>query len=185
MQSYSVDDFVYDVLAITSTTESENEILAKVAPLAQRVAADSSWRTDDMYIADSELGFGSTLLHAESDNSLFVVVDSWLPGRGVRPHDHGTWAVIVGVTGPEHNIFWERVDDGSKENHAELKKIKEEIVSIGDVACMKSGEIHSVENRTEQTTLSFHVYGRHLNFTGRSQFDVEKNLGIPFMIEAR
>ena len=185
MQSYTVDEFVTDVLAITSQTESESKILTEVAPLAQRIASDSSWRSEDMYIADPELGFGSTLLHAESDNSLFVVVDSWLPGRGVRPHDHGTWAVVVGVTGPEHNIFWERIDDGSKANYAQLKKIKEEIVSIGDVACMKTGDIHSVENRTEETTLSFHVYGRHLNFTGRSQFDVENNLEIPFIIETR
>ncbi len=100
-EHYLVEDFVKDVLVITATTNDENEILAKVSPLAQRAAADLSWLNDDMYVADSELGFGSTLLHAESDNSLFVVVDSWLPGRGVRPHDHGTWAVVVGVRAAE------------------------------------------------------------------------------------
>ncbi len=185
MPSYPIDAFVTDVLAITRDTNDEDEILTRVAPLAQRAAAETSWRTDDMYIADPELGYGSTLLHAEPDNSLFIVVDSWLPGRGVPPHDHGTWAVVVGMTGPEHNIFWERTDDGSDSGHAELRKVREEIVSIGDVASMKTGEIHSVENRTDETTLSFHVYGRHLNFTGRSQFDVENNLEIPFVIETR
>ena len=50
---------------------------------------------------------------------------------------------------------------------------------------MKTGEIHSVENRTQETTLSFHVYGRHLNHTGRSQFDIENGLEIPFIIETR
>ena len=185
MQNYSIEEFVSDALAIAAETSDEDEILSQIAPLAQRAAADPNWRNDDMYIADPELGFGSTLLHAESDNSLFVVVDSWLPGRGVRPHDHGTWAVVVGITGPEHNIFWKRVDDRSQENHAELKKLREEVISIGDVACMNTGEIHSVENRTDETTLSFHVYGRHLNFTGRSQFDVENNLEIPFIIETR
>ena len=185
MSSYLIDEFVADVLAITAETSDEEEILSRVAPLAKRAAAETGWRNDDMYIADPELGFGSTLLHAEPDNSLFIVVDSWLPGRGVRPHDHGTWAVVVGVTGPEHNVFWERMDDGSDSGHAELRKLREEIFSIGDVAGMKTGEIHSVENRTDETTLSFHVYGRHLNFTGRSQFDVENNLEIPFVIETR
>ena len=125
MKNYPIDEFVADVLAITAATSDEDEILTRVTPLAQRAAADPGWRTEDMYIADEALGFGSTLLHAEPDNSLFIVVDSWLPGRGVRPHDHGTWAVVVGVTGPEHNIFWERIDDGSRDNHAELRNGKE------------------------------------------------------------
>ena len=185
MQTYSIDEFVTKVLEIMATSAGEDELLKEVVPLAQRAAANPALIMEDMYVADQELGFGSTLLHAEPDNSLFVVVDSWLPGRGVRPHDHGTWAVVVGLTGPEHNVFWERVDDGSKENHAELKKLREEVFSVGDVACMRTGEIHSVENRTDETTLSFHVYGRHLNYTGRSQFDVENNLEIPFIIETR
>lgn len=183
--NYLIENFIADVLEVTSTFADENEILKRVGPLAQRAAANHSWRTDEMYIADPELGFGSTLLHAEPDNTLFVVVDSWLPGRGVRPHNHGTWAVVVGMTGPEHNIFWERIDDGLRENHAELRKIREEVIAIGDVVCLKNGEIHSVENLTDETTLSFHVYGRHLNHTGRFQFDVEKSLAIPFIIETR
>ena len=141
MENYAIDEFVGDVLRIMGETEDEKEIVSRVAPLAQRAAADTRWRDDDMYIADPELGFGSTLLHAEADNSLFVVVDSWLPGRGVRPHDHGTWAVVVGVTGPEHNIFWERIDDGSSANHAELKKLREEVISIGDVELGPAGKI--------------------------------------------
>ena len=183
--NYLIKNFVADVLNITSEYSKDDDIIKRVAPLAKRIAVNTSWRTEDMFIADPELGYGSTLLHVEPDNSLFVVVDSWLPGRGVRPHNHGTWAVVVGVTGPEHNVFWERIDDGSQEGHAKLRKVREEVISIGDVACMKNGEIHSVENRGNDTTLSFHVYGRHLNHTGRSQFDVEQNLEIPFIIETR
>ncbi len=184
-ENYLIEDFVKDVLGILAVTTDEDQILKRVSPLAQRAAADKTWRRDDMYLVDTELGFGSTLLHAEPDNSLFIVVDSWLPGRGVPPHDHGTWAVVVSVTGPECNIFWERVDDGTRENHAELQKISEDVISIGEVACMKTGEIHSIVNKTNETTLSFHVYGRHLNHTGRSQFDLENNLKIPFLIKTR
>ena len=180
-----MQDFVKDVLEITARTSIEEEILKAVVPLAKRVAGNESWWTEALYIADPDLGYGSTLLHAESDNSLFIVVDSWLPGRGVPPHNHGTWAVVVGMTGPEHNVFWQRFDDGSRNGFAELQKLREEVVSVGDAACMKSGEIHSVENRGDETTLSFHVYGRHLNQTGRSQFDVENHREIPFLIETR
>ena len=185
MQNYPIETFVEDMLGIMAESSDEDEILARAGPLVQRAAADPGWRRDDMYIADPDLGFGSTLLHAEADHSLFIVVDSWLPGRGVRPHDHGTWALVVGVTGPEHNVFWRRVDDGSRDGFAELEKLREEVISIGELAAMKSGEIHSVENRGDETTLSFHVYGRHLNYTGRSQFDVDNRREIPFVIETR
>lgn len=94
---YFIEQFVNDVLKITSELEDELMIISEVSPIAKRAAAEHGWRNEDMYISDPELGFGSTLLHAESDNSLFIVVDSWLPGRGVRPHDHRTWAVVVGV----------------------------------------------------------------------------------------
>ena len=182
---YSIEEFATDVLSVMADTDEEEVILSAVAPLARKVAAQKAWRTEDMFIADPEVGFGSTLLHAESDNSLFVVVDSWLPGRGVRPHDHGTWAVVVGVTGPEESTFWERTDDGSVEGHAQLRVISSKTISAGDVVTMKTGEIHSVQNDTDETTLSFHVYGRHLNFTGRSQFDTDNEREIPFLIETR
>jgi len=183
--SYPIKQFANDVLKIMKETQNEKLIISSVTPLAKRAAAELAWRKVDMYIADPKLGFGSTLLHAESDNSLFIVIDSWLPGRGVRPHDHGTWAVVVGVTGPEKNTFWKRIDDSSCEGHAELRKIEEKTISIGDVVSMRTGEIHSVVNETSETILSFHVYGKHLNYTGRSQYDVENNQEIPFVIETR
>ena len=182
-KNYVIENFVKDVLRITAEETDEDRILEKVTPLAQRAACDDSLIREDMYLADDELGFGSTLLHSEADNSLFVVVDSWLPGRGVRPHNHGTWAVVVAVDGTEHNAFWERIDDGTRENHAELRKIGEQGIPVGEAISMKTGEIHSVENRTDATTLSFHVYGQHLNHTGRSQFDIENSLEVPFIIE--
>ena len=183
--SYPINRFVGDVLKVMKETQNEQLIISSVIPLAKRAAAELSWRKEGMYVADPKLGFGSTLLHAESDNTLFIVVDSWLPGRGVRPHDHGTWAVIVGVTGPEKNTFWQRIDDNSCEGHAELREIEEKTISVGDAVSMRTGDIHSVVNETSEVILSFHVYGKHLNHTGRSQYDIENNQEIPFVIETR
>ena len=185
MIEYSIKQFVADTMRIITACDDESKILSQVAPLAIKAAAGKEFRRDDMYDADEILGFGSTLLHAEPDYSLFIVVDSWLPGRGVRPHDHGTWAVVVGMTGPEKNTFWERLDDRSRQGYAKLKKRREEIVDVGEAVTMRTGEIHSVINEGDETTLSFHVYGRHLNHTGRSQFDLQSNTEIPFLIDTR
>jgi predicted metal-dependent enzyme (double-stranded beta helix superfamily) len=66
-----------------------------------------------------------------------------------------------------------------------LRKTAETVIGEGETVAMHTGEIHSVVNETDETTLSFHVYGRHLNHTGRSLFDVEKKVEIPFVIETR
>ena len=182
---YVLEDFVADLRRIVGASEDEAAILAQVQPLARRFAGERSWLCEGMYSAEPAPGFGTTLLHAEVDHSLFMVVDSWLPGRGVPPHDHATWAVVVGVDGSERNIFWQRLDDATRPGYAELRRIGEQCISPGQTLAMPSGSIHSVINETPHTSLSFHVYGRHLNHTARRQFDPEHNRERPFIIDAR
>jgi hypothetical protein len=50
------------------------------------------------------------------------------------------------------------------------------------VATFLSNAIHSVTNEGERTTLSLHVYGRNLNFAGRSRFDPETGIETPFQL---
>jgi predicted metal-dependent enzyme (double-stranded beta helix superfamily) len=169
--AYTLQEFIDDLRRITSEVTEERTVLSRVRPLAKRAALAKSWLTPELYSANQEQGYGVNVLHVEPDNTLFVAAVSWLPGRGAAPHNHGTWAVVVGVDGPERNIFWERQDDRSRLGYAELKKIGEKVCDEGDVVALPTGAIHEVQNETERTTLSFHVYGRHLNHTGRSQFD--------------
>lgn len=136
-----------------------------------------------MYQADPGQGFGIHLLHEESDHTLAVFVVSWLPNRGTPPHDHGTWALVAGVDGPERNEFFERIDDRSRPGHAKLKQIGEKVFESGDVVAMPTGTIHSVWNETGKVTLSLHIYGKHPNFTGRSQYDVANEIESPFVVK--
>jgi len=90
--------------------------------------------------------------------------------------------VVAGVDGPEENCFWERIDDGSIEGHAELSKRAEKVFEEGEVVALEPDHIHSVMNRSDRVTVSLHTYGMHVNHTGRSQFDLERNLEIPFTV---
>jgi predicted metal-dependent enzyme (double-stranded beta helix superfamily) len=91
--------------------------------------------------------------------------------------------VVAGVDGAERNEFFQRADDGSGPGYAELRKIGEKVCGVGDVVAMPRGTIHSVLNDTDAVTLSLHVYGRHLNHTGRSQFDIERRTETPFVLK--
>ena len=173
--SYSLQDYYADLRAITAETSDEDEILRRVGPLAQKVVADKSWLEENHYKADEEQGFGVTLLHEEPDHSLAVFVVNWLPGRGTPPHDHGTWAVVAGIEGVERNIRFNRVDDNSRADYAELEEKHAFDAAPGELVCMKTGGIHQVTNETDEMTLSLHTYGRHINHTERAQFNLETN----------
>lgn len=51
-----------------------------------------------------------------------------------------------------------------------------------DVVSFLPDSIHSVVNATDRVTVSLHLYGKHLNHTGRSQFDPERNEEKPFLL---
>jgi len=180
---YTVARYVEDLRCIAGEAESEDDIIGRVAPLARRLALDGNWLESKHFDTNAEQGFGVHLLHEEPDHTLAVFVVSWLPNRGAPPHDHGTWAVVAGVRGVERNLRYRRVDDGSRQGYAELE-IKHRLdAGEGELICMKSGGIHSVHNETDDTTISLHTYGKHVNFTNRSQFDLESGACKSFIVE--
>jgi predicted metal-dependent enzyme (double-stranded beta helix superfamily) len=181
-ESYTLEHYIDDLRTITQETDDENEILSRVGPLAQRLAIEKSWLHNKHRKTDDEQGFGAFLLYEEPDHSLAVFVVNWLPSRGAPPHDHGTWAVIAGVEGVECNIRYKRIDNGSTPGYAELEVKHKVNADVGDLICMKSGGIHSVYNETDQVTLSLHTYGKHVNFTERSQYDLETKEKKDFIV---
>ena len=182
-EPYTLDNYVADLKRITRDCDNEDEIISQVAPLAQRLTAEENWRDSKHYEASPEQGFGIHVLHEEPDHTLAVFAVSWLPGRGAPPHDHGTWAVVVGVDGVERNISYERLDDRSRADFAELDVKNDTLADKGDLICMKTGGIHAVRNETDAVTLSLHTYGKHVNHTNRSQFDLETKVKKDFIVQ--
>ena len=184
-EQYSIAQYVDDLRRITTETIDENEIFKKVGPLAVRLSDEDNWIEDRFYDPDEETGFSAFLLHEENDHSLAVFAASWVPGMGVGPHDHGTWAVVVGVDGLERNIHYKRLDDRKNPDYAELEIKDESVAGPGDLVCIKKGGIHAVRNDSDKVTLSLHTYGTHINHTIRSQFDVEARTAKEFKVDIK
>lgn len=172
-EPYTLDRYVEDLRRITRETSDEKEIIERVGPLARRLAIEKHWLKPEHFKTDVEQGFNGFLLHEEPDHSLAVIAVNWMPGRGAPPHDHGTWAVVAGVDGVERNIRYRRIDDGSRPDYVALEIKHDFNADAGDLICMKTGGIHEVRNETGRVTLSLHTYGMHVNYTDRSQFDLE------------
>jgi predicted metal-dependent enzyme (double-stranded beta helix superfamily) len=179
----TLERFVEDLRRLNSEDRDEHRLLSTLGPFVRRFALSRTWIDPRHYEVDPDQGFGAHLLSEERDHTLAVFAASWLPGRGTPPHDHGTWAIVVGVDGSEKNVFWARVDDGSQSGYAELRQIEEKILHPGEVLAMPAGTIHSVRNESAHIALSLHVYGKHINFTQRSQFDPDRRTHTPFIVK--
>jgi predicted metal-dependent enzyme (double-stranded beta helix superfamily) len=166
-----------------AAARSESDMLVRVRTLAKRAAASRHhWLRPGMCVPDDTQGFGVCVLHEEADHQLAVFVVSWLPDRGTPPHDHGTWAVVVGLDGDERNVFWQRLDDRSRPGRARIFKVRQSRVGPGDVVAMPSGAIHSVWNDGDRIAASLHIYGRHVNHTQRSRFDPAASTETPYRL---
>ncbi len=172
----AIADLVQHMKAAVVASDDPSMIVATVAPVAKRLAQDKSWLKPEYYDCDEGQGMGITVLNEEDDHTIFVETVAWLPGRGVAPHDHQTWGVVVGIDGVEVNVNWRRLDDGLKEDYAELEVAEELPIGNGNVVPLLPDDIHSVRNEGETTSLSLHVYGKALSSVERYEFDPINNV---------
>jgi predicted metal-dependent enzyme (double-stranded beta helix superfamily) len=179
----AVSEFAAALREARDRFPAEPALIAQARDLTVALAArEAEWLTDAMCVPDTEQGFGVHLVHEEDDHALAAFIVSWLPGRGTPPHDHGSWAVVVGLRGCEHNRMWRRLDDRSRPGHAVLAPAPERAIAAGDVVAMPSGAIHSVRNAGDAVSVSLHVYGMHFNFAERSQYDPEARTEMPYRV---
>jgi predicted metal-dependent enzyme (double-stranded beta helix superfamily) len=180
---YTLDQYVRDLRSITSRETDPVVITEQVAPLAKRFAEAPGWLRPEHRECDAEQGFSVHLLHEEPNHDLAVFLLSWLPNRGTTPHNHKTWAVVVGIEGQEQEVNYERLDDGSKPGFADLTRTGEHVMTAGDIARCYPEHIHSVWNVGKGVSMSLHTYGRHINYTGRSEFDLEQKREKPYVVK--
>ena len=97
---------------------------------------------------------------SEDDDHRFALYASiGMPGKGVRPHNHTTWAVIVGISGDELNRFYERTDDGSQNGKGTLHQFGEEAIRYGTGVAFLPDDIHSIHVEGDEKTVHLHMYG--------------------------
>jgi predicted metal-dependent enzyme (double-stranded beta helix superfamily) len=180
---YTLEQYVDDLRAITAQETDPEKITERVEPLARRFAKEPGWFRPEFRECDPEQGFSLHILHEEPNHDLAVFLISWLPNRGTTPHNHKTWAVVVGMEGQEQEDNYERLDDGSKPGYADLKRNGAQVMTAGDVTRCYPEHIHSVWNVGNDISMSLHTYGRHINYTGRSEFDPEGKREKPYLVK--
>lgn len=99
---------------------------------------------------------------AEDDDHRFALYAQASEGHvETPPHNHTTWAVVVGFEGQEHNRFYDRVDNGVMVSH-------EHTVEAGTGIAMLPDDLHSIH--IDGGALNFHCYGVALEQLGEREY---------------
>ena len=117
---------------------------------------------------------GSTmhLLSEDEDHGFALYAVAAHSDSKTPPHDHTTWAVVVGVEGAELNRHWRRVDDGTVAGEGRLEEAGVTMVEPGTGVALMPDDIHSIERASAAPMLHFHLYGRSIeHLPERKQFD--------------
>jgi predicted metal-dependent enzyme (double-stranded beta helix superfamily) len=119
----------------------------------------------DWYVAHSYGGRDLTY-------SLQVFI--WPPSTETKIHDHSSWGVYCCAVGSVLEERYERLDDGSRLDHARLKVIRQRMWSKEDGVSSvlpHDGGIHRVGNPGDYAAISVHLYGPRLGEVDGRDYD--------------
>lgn len=91
-------------------------------------------------------------------------------GRRTPPHDHGTWAAILLLSGEEKNTLY-RCEDGK------LRTAGEAALTRGKILSMRADTVHVAECRSDAPAIGLHVYGGDI-------FELPRRMWNPETLEA-
>ena len=112
---------------------------------------------------DDKGNFPIYRLAEDNDHRFALYMSTSIGAKDVPPHDHTTWAVIVGVQGTEENRFYDKVGDFAVPGQGQIRHVDGTTVRPGVGVCLMPEDIHSIHPRNERPALILHMYGRGLD----------------------
>src|SRR5690348_13618497 len=101
-------------------------------------------------------------LAEDPDGRFALYASAGVPGKAQPPHNHTTWAVIAGVFGDEHNVFYERIDNRDAPGTGRIRKTGELTVRRGNACAFLPDDFHTIEVTGGKPSLHLHLYGMSL-----------------------
>jgi len=157
--------------------------LQQAAPFLANLVKDPTFlEAEILPLLDEARGTGEDWFVAHShegkDHSCSLQVFVWPPGSATRIHDHSSWGVYCCAVGSVLEERYERLDDGSRPDHAHLKKIWQLLWSREDGASSvlpHDRGIHRVGNASDSLAISVHLYGPRIGEVDGRDYDLSKN----------
>lgn len=177
---YTVERLAADVLAAVASETDQARLIPRLEPLLARFLAAGT--LPERYcqpvagrVASDHQDFTLYRLYRADGDRFNIMVAIWPPGGGTGVHDHaGNWVVEGVYRNGLHTIRYVREDDGSRAGQARLRQTEALDLKPGDVAHVRHPEraIHDFINRSDQPTVSVHIYGGDITQETLNYFDV-------------
>ena len=100
----------------------------------------------------------------DDDHRFALYVNSAQARWDTPPHNHTTWAAIVGIQGDELNKFYRRSADGG------VEQVGSDVVARGTGVAFMPDDLHSIHIDGSQPLLNFHMYGLGLEQLHERQY---------------
>ncbi len=161
---YDLRTYVADVDRVLSRRPALPFIVREVSHLTKQLVASDRWLEERFREASAD-SYRRHLLHRDPQNRFIVLSLVWMPGQATPIHDHSCWGVMGVLDNSLEEIGYDRLDDGSRADFAELKQSRGADVGRGSVAYLLPPyeEIHRIANVSSKPTISIHIYGRDLD----------------------
>ena len=137
------DTFIGDLRAIWAAETDDRRRMERAKPLLERLVRDDTLKAHSARWPSTE-GRKNLLLYVDPDHHFVVNGVVRMPGRTGSVHDHADAWVLYGVLdGTESLERFERLDDGSRPGHAEVKLSSVTTGSQGKVDLVAPRAIHA------------------------------------------
>ncbi|MBI3708841.1 MAG: sulfurtransferase, partial [Proteobacteria bacterium] len=158
----AVNRTVEEIRRIAGTKDVTRATLAEVEAVLIELAGQSELFPPAQFPVTAGRGGNIYHLAEDADHSFALYASAGAAGKAQPPHNHTTWAVISGVHGDEHNVFYARTDNGATPGRGTLRKTGERTVRRGNAVAFLPDDFHTIEVHGGGPTLHLHMYGRSL-----------------------
>lgn len=168
----AIEETVHRIRYIEADQGVTRPSLAAIKDELLALAAKRDLFPPDDFPPPEKGGINSTVyrLSEDDDHRFALYLNSAHAGHDTPPHDHATWAVIVGLTGEELNRFYELTKAGG------VRQTGEAVVTGGTGVAFLPDDLHSIHTRGDEHIMNFHMYGLALEqLHARRYYDAEDN----------
>lgn len=155
--------------------------LGEAIPLLSRLAKDHDFLDSRALLLLEDSGMVEDWYVAHRDDfpdgsSLRVFFRP--PGSRTKIHDHASWGAFCCVAGSLFEERYARLDDGSKPDHASVRRLWRKTWKEGDgISTVLPYEvgIHRVGNPTDEPAISVHLYGPRMGRIDGRYYDSSRD----------
>lgn len=135
--------FIEDLRVIWAAHADNKTRMEQAKPFLEALVRDNGLKALSAKWPSTE-GGKNLLFYVDPDHGFAINAVVRVPGRKGRPHDHGEAWVLYGVLdGTESLERYQRIDDGTRPGHAEIKMTSVTTGSQGKVDLVPPHDIHA------------------------------------------